>query len=458
VGLSGQGLAQTRTFNGYAELDGVVSSVAGIPAYAWSVTARDSAGRITRREEQLGGSTTVLEYVYNAVGRLMSVRKDGALVESYSYDANGNRLEEINTLRGITGQSCAYSAEDHVISVGTDSYVFDVDGYLQSRTTSEGTTHYQYSTRGELLRVDKPDGTILNYVHDPFGRRIAKQVNGTIIEKYLWAGQTTLLAVYDGNNNLLQRYAYADARMPVSMTAGGATYFLLTDQVGSLRAVADSTGTIVKRIDYDSFGNIIADTNPAFSVPFGFAGGLHDRDTGLVRFGYRDYSPELGRFVAKDPIDFAGGDTNLYAYVMNDPVNLVDPDGLVAWHGNWGGPNWTGGYPKSWDQLTPKERFLAMNDKGRTPVDAQDILYQTHDISYGDCRESCANDRDSCDCERKCFNKADFKLASGLRHIGIDVPSWLKAWVTTPVFYIQPAFRNRGFDGDGKYSQFKWEF
>jgi RHS repeat-associated protein len=112
-------------------------------------------------------------------------------------------------------------------------------------------------------------------------------------------------------------------------TASGISQFLLTDQVGTLRAVADTSGAIVKRIDYDSFGNIIADSNPSFTVPFGFAGGLHDRDTGLVRFGYRDYSPELGRFVAKDPIDFAGGDTNLYAYVMNDPINLTDRYGLM---------------------------------------------------------------------------------------------------------------------------------
>ncbi len=62
-------------------------------------------------------------------------------------------------------------------------------------------------------------------------------------------------------------------------------HFFLTDQVGSLRAVADTSGNIVKRIDYDSFGNIIADSNPSFRVPFGLAGGLHDRDTGLVRLG-----------------------------------------------------------------------------------------------------------------------------------------------------------------------------
>jgi RHS repeat-associated protein len=85
---------------------------------------------------------------------------------------------------------------------------------------------------------------------------------------------------------------------------------------------------VVKNIDYDSFGNIVDDTNPAFEVPFGFAGGLHDRDTGLVRFGFRDYDPDVGRWTAKDPIFFAGGDTDLYGYVLNDPVNLVDPKGL----------------------------------------------------------------------------------------------------------------------------------
>ena len=92
--------------------------------------------------------------------------------------------------------------------------------------------------------------------------------------------------------------------------------------------VADTSGNVVKRVDYDSFGNMIRDTNPSFDVPFGFAGGLHDRDTGLVRFGFRDYDPDVGRWTAKDPIGFAGGDTDLYGYCLNDPVNLIDPMGL----------------------------------------------------------------------------------------------------------------------------------
>jgi len=72
---------------------------------------------------------------------------------------------------------------------------------------------------------------------------------------------------------------------------------------------------------------VVSDTSPGFQ-PFGFAGGLYDPLTGLVRFGARDYDAETGRWTAKDPIRFDGGDGNLYAYVGNDPVNRVDPSGL----------------------------------------------------------------------------------------------------------------------------------
>jgi RHS repeat-associated protein len=329
LSVSGNGMTQGRTFSGYGEMDGSAWTAGTASPYQWNV-ARDAAGRIVQRTEVIDGETVNWEYAYDTLGRLTAVQRNSALVESYSYDANGNRLSEMNSLRGLMDRSYTNSVEDHLLTAGSDSYVFDVDGFLQSKTSAEGTTVYDYSSRGELQRVDLPDGGIVTYLNDPFGRRIAKQINGTTVEKYLWAGQTTLLAVYDGSDNLLQRYTYADARMPVSMTAGGATYHLLTDQVGTLRAVADTTGAIVKRIDYDSFGNILSDSNPSFTVPFGFAGGLHDRDTGLVRFGFRDYSPELGRFVAKDPLDFGGGDTNLYSYALNDPVNMIDPNGLDA--------------------------------------------------------------------------------------------------------------------------------
>jgi len=127
------------------------------------------------------------------------------------------------------------------------------------------------------------------------------------------------------------RFNYADDRIPYSMEYLGQTYYMLYNQIGSLRAVVDSNGLIVKRIDYDSFGNVILDSDPSFRIPIGFAGGLYDPDTGLVRFGLRDYDPSIGRWMAKDPIDFAGGDYNLYRYVGNSPVNVVDPYGLWRW-------------------------------------------------------------------------------------------------------------------------------
>ncbi len=313
-------LTNIRTFSSYGELDSNAYSIGATNKYSYNLT-RDLAGRITQRVENIGSETITWDYSYDAVGKLTEVKKNGIVVESYSYDANGNRL---------TGNAVnySYSAEDHVLTAGTDTYQFNVDGFLTSKTTAIGTTTYNYSSRGELLSVTKPDGTAISYDHDPMGRRIAKKINGVIIEKYLWKDSITLLAVYDGNNNLISRFNYADGRMPVSMTKGGTTYYLAYDQVGSLRAVADSTGNIVKRIDYDSFGNIISDTNPTFSVPFGFAGGLHDRDTGLVRFGLRDYDTSIGRWTAKDPIDFKVRDINLFGYVGNQPTIYNDPSGL----------------------------------------------------------------------------------------------------------------------------------
>ena len=327
--VNGGALSQSRTFNGYGEQDGQVSTISGQGVGSWSL-AQDDNGQITQKIETVEGNTSNYDYTYDPMGRLITVNKDGFLVEEYDYDINGTRIYEMNTLRGIAGRNFTYSDEDHLLTSGTTTYQYDVDGFLTNKTNGTNLTSYNYSSRGELLSVTLPDSRFIEYAHDPLGRRIAKIINGVTVEKYLWQGLTRLLAVYDGSNNLIMRFEYADGRMPVAMTRGGATYYLTYDQVGSLRVVADSAGNVVKRIDFDSFGNIIADTDPSFDMPFGFAGGLHDRDTGLVRFGYRDYDPDIGRWTAKDPILFAGGDTDLYGYVLNDPVNAVDPYGLVG--------------------------------------------------------------------------------------------------------------------------------
>ena len=90
-----------------------------------------------------------------------------------------------------------------------------------------------------------------------------------------------------------------------------------------------NTGAVAEEIHYDDFGNVTPDSNPGFQ-PFRFAGGLYDIETKLCQFGARQYDASTGRWLSKDPILFAGGDTNLYGYVMSDPVNFIDPTGLAG--------------------------------------------------------------------------------------------------------------------------------
>jgi RHS repeat-associated protein len=317
VTINPQGvLGLNRSFNSFGELDSEQTEISGQNIYSYALT-RDKSGSIATRTETLSGISSQYTYSYDSLGRLTSVTQNGLVVEEYQYGPNGTRTYEQNALRGIPGRTLSYSEEDHLLSAGDTSYQYDVDGFLTARTQGGQTTLFNYSSRGELLSVAFPDGRLIEYVYDPLGRRTAKKLNGTIVEKYLWQGRTRLLAVYDGNDALLMRFQYADGRMPLAMTKDGINYYLSYDQVGSLRIVADTLGNVLKELDYDSFGNILADSDPTFTVPFAFAGGLFDPDTGLVHFGALDYDPDTGRWTAKDPIFFKGGDTNLYGYVDN---------------------------------------------------------------------------------------------------------------------------------------------
>ncbi len=88
-----------------------------------------------------------------------------------------------------------------------------------------------------------------------------------------------------------------------------------------------ATGEIKQQINYDEFGNVLLNTNEDFQ-PFAYAGGVADTQTKLVRFGARDYDSFTGRWTTKDPIGFNAGVSNFYEYVLNDPINYIDIDGM----------------------------------------------------------------------------------------------------------------------------------
>ena len=144
---------------------------------------------------------------------------------------------------------------------------------MVEKTTPQGTTTYSYNTLGALQEVKLPDSTTIKYILDPQNRRVAKEVNGTITQKYLWQDLTTLLAVFDKDDNLVYRFEYADDRMPIAMVdSNNNRYYLHYDQVGTLKAVSDTNHNIIKEITYDTYGNILSDSNPDLKVAFGFAG------------------------------------------------------------------------------------------------------------------------------------------------------------------------------------------
>ena len=224
----------------------------------------------------------------------------------------------------VNGQTVAtYNADDQLTSYNGVPYSYAADGSL----AGAGSTTYQYDALGHLLAVKTPTETI-TYTYDGLGRRVGKSVNGTLVQGFLYADGLHPIAELDGQGNVVATFVYGTRpNVPDLMLKGGVTYRILSDPLGSPVEVIDTaTGAVVEQITYDAWGNITRDSNPGFQ-PFGFAGGLYDADTGLVHFGALDYDPAIGRWTTRDPLGFAGGDTNLYGYVLQDPVNAIDLSG-----------------------------------------------------------------------------------------------------------------------------------
>jgi RHS repeat-associated protein len=282
--------------------------------------------------ETIGGVASTTAYGYDQVGRLTDVTVDSTLTAHYEYDGNGNRLAVTRPGGGTV--SGTYDAQDRLTAYGAVTYTYTANGDLQTATSGGEITTYGYDVFGNLTTVALPSGSTIEYVVDGQNRRIGKKVDGVLTQVFLYGSQLRPVAELDGAGNVVTRFVYGSRiNVPDYMVRGGATYRLLTDSLGSVRLVVDTaTGTIAERLDYDEFGQIIQDTTPGFQ-PFGFAGGLYDSDSKLTRFGARDYDPFTGRWTTKDPIGFAGRDTNVFGYVLNDPQNLADPEGLLF--GGW---------------------------------------------------------------------------------------------------------------------------
>lgn len=318
--------------------------------YDAATERRDDLGRIRVKTETFAG-TTKIEYFYDERGRLEEV-VTGSLTETFGYDLNGNRTGYSTRPDGVFEKFGVYDAQDRLqtygtaggTSVGDLSFTYGPNGELKTKAvktaTGTDTWTYGYDPLGNLVTVSKPGTTVTTYTYlvDGLGRRVGKKQKlgtaaETVTKRWLYRGGLSPVAELDSSGAIVARYVYGSrGNVPDLIIKGGNTYRLFVDQLGSPRMavnVAD-TADVPYRVDYSAFGVAMPIGSTMLDwIPFGFAGGLVDKDTGLVRFGLRDYDPHVGRWLSKDAVLFWGGQANLYAYVDNDPVNFIDPVGAM---------------------------------------------------------------------------------------------------------------------------------
>ena len=252
--------------------------------------------------------------------------RNGSQYESYRYDYVGNRGQDPRA------NDYVYDNLNRLVSGNGVSYQYDANGNRTEKTDASGTTRYRYNSQNQLIHIDFPDQRRVDYAYDPLGRRIEKRLtaaDGTqTLRRYGYDGANLLLE-QDETGQPLNEFLSAGLDEPLLLKRNGQVYRYISDAQGSIIALSDSAGQIVQRYEYDAYGKTISVQDPAFVQPYGYTGRERDDESGLYYYRARYYDPAVGRFLQSDPIGLAGG-INTYAYVLGDPVNLIDPDGLHA--------------------------------------------------------------------------------------------------------------------------------
>ncbi|MFT3883602.1 MAG: putative Ig domain-containing protein [Gemmatales bacterium] len=275
--------------------------------------------------------TSSLDYTYDPLGQLIGVTGTGQGAESYQYDSAGNRESSTNHPGYTIGNN------NQIVSDGTFEYTYDRESNLTSKreiTTGTVTTYsYDYRNRLTVAEQRASNGVLLTkveFTYDAFNRRIAKSVNG--ITTYFVYDGDNVWADLDNTGSIEARYLYGDAPdqlLARSRSVDGASWYL-ADGNGNVRDIAGSAGQLIDHIDYDSFGNILHQTNSSVADRYLFTSREYDAELGLYYYRARYYDPSIGRFLSEDPKGIAAGDFNLYRYVGNSPHNYTDPSGEQA--------------------------------------------------------------------------------------------------------------------------------
>ncbi|MBF5042238.1 hypothetical protein FGE12_07500 [Aggregicoccus sp. 17bor-14] len=335
-----------------------------------SVYTYDAAGQLlslvhTRGDAALAG----FAYTYNADGTLASKRSVDGSLETYGYDealrltsvsyGNGRKVSYTLTAQGTRqamadmsgvlngapqtrtttytnntfNQVTALTSSGAGGATSSTAFAYDPDGNLSTETTGTQVRRHVYDREDRLRELQLPDGTKYQYTYDANGQRVSQQ-SPQATQRYLTDG-VSVLAELDGAGATRTRYLSHPQAIDelLSFEQAGSVYFPLADALGSIYAVTDASGRVVKSYGYDAFGERTSSTSGGPQLALGFMGREHDA-SGLRYHRDRYASPALGRWTQPDRRGMADG-FNLYAFARGNPVSGRDPFGfdteMIIW-------------------------------------------------------------------------------------------------------------------------------
>jgi RHS repeat-associated protein len=258
---------------------------------------------------------------------------------AYSYDASGNLTDDNGTQQEFNaGDEFCWSVSGSSTNgcssppSGATDYSYGDDGDLTSITPPTGSaTSLTYNAANELTSYQLGSGASTTYAYDGNGLRQSKSTGGSTTE-FAWNDSGSLpLLLQETTGSDTTSYVYGPTGLPLEeVLPSGATYYSSQDDLGSTRAVTDSSGAVADTDSYDPYGNVTASTGTVQNNLL-YCGQSMDSESGLYYLQARYYDPLTGQFTGVDPLVAETGMP--YAYTAGDPVNTSDASGLCSWFG-----------------------------------------------------------------------------------------------------------------------------
>ncbi|MFG3081147.1 RHS repeat-associated core domain-containing protein [Streptomyces parvulus] len=311
-------------------------------------TDYDKSSRAEKIEVRNGGSVlSTITYDYKKSGRdsdkIHKRTTDGAAL-AYTYDTKGRLTKAVETKDGSTtaGWAYCYDKAGNMTGRSTGTSLPACDNAQSVReynnanelTSLGGNTGFSYDGDGNEISAASPTGARSAAQWTPYTQLSALTASGTA-SAYGYAGLDNNDRLTRGSSTftnaaigMTRENTTGFVREPsgtlTAMTSGGASQYYLTDVQGSVIGLVDATGKRTATYSYGPYGE--ARTTSGTNQPYRYTGTYLD-PSGLYKMGARYYDPQLGRFTQPDP---SGKESNLYAYAAGDPVNRVDPSGLLS--------------------------------------------------------------------------------------------------------------------------------